>query len=64
MKNAITIYQTKQNENILAGCQFNEQNEVVKNAISQYTFIPTEKELELLNWSHYKEVINNILNIK
>ncbi len=61
-RKAITIYQTKDKEEILAWCQFTEKCEVVNNAISQYSFIPTVEELELLNWSHYKEVIENILN--
>lgn len=50
--------------NKVRASKFSEQNEVVPNAVSQYTFIPTAKELELLNWSKYKETVENILDNK
>lgn len=62
-KKAVSIYETEGKDHLVAGCQFSKKEEVVPNAVRQYTFIPTEKELELLNGSKYKQAISDILNM-
>lgn len=57
---AVSIYKTKH----WVACQFSEDNECIDWAEQQFSFLPTEKERRLLDWSHYAEAIRNILNIK
>lgn len=63
-KKAVSIYETKDKDHIIAGCQFSKKEETVDKAVRQYTFIPTERELKLLQGEEYKKAVKDILDMK
>lgn len=58
-REAVSIYRTS---NEWVACQFWDDCNVIQWAEQQFTFLPTEKERQLLDWSHYAELIRDILN--